>query len=103
MQAEIGSISSGTMQPRDLIPAFADVLEGLDDDGNYSYAALVAECTALTDEDYESNDEDTMDRIESILEELFYALDSFCPPYVCFGSHEGDGSDYGFWPDGAVE
>ena len=98
MQAEIGSISSGTMQPRDLIPVFADELRRLDDDGSYTYATLVAECDCLTGEDYESNDDDTTDRIGFILEELFDALDSFCPPYVGFGSHEGDGADFGFWP-----
>lgn len=32
-------------------------------------------------------------------ESLFNALNNLCPPFVYFGSHVGDGSDFGFWLD----
>jgi len=27
------------------------------------------------------------------------ALQALCPPFVYFGTLEGDGADFGFWPD----
>lgn len=32
-------------------------------------------------------------------EQLWYAMQDLCPPYCYFGSHPGNGSDYGIWPD----
>ena len=86
-RATLGSVSSGTMCPDDLIPAFVSELEYLADDG--AYAELIREANAL--EDYESDDADY------ILEELFDALESYAPSYAYFGAHPGDGADYGFW------
>jgi len=99
----IGSISHATMQPRDLIPCFADELEQLakqSDPVNADHLSLVRECRELTEQDYESEDPETIERIGCILNEgLFYALDEYSPEYCYFGSHPGDGSDYGFWID----
>ena len=96
MKAQLGSISTGTMRYHDLIPVFAGELERLDNEGKY--VGLIDRCNALTDEDYESNDIDTIEKISFILnEDLFEALNEFAPAYCYFGSHEGDGADYGFW------
>jgi hypothetical protein len=83
----LGSISSGTMRPDDLIPVFADELSRLNTAGEY--AALIAEAEAI--EDYGA------ETAEFVLEDLFDVLDGFAPDYCYFGAHPGDGADYGFW------
>lgn len=87
-KAEIGSISSGTMRSEDLIPDFAWVLNQLAD--GKEHIRLIWEAGEITDFDSEYADE--------ILSELMDALNEYAPPYCYFGSHEGDGADYGFWP-----
>jgi hypothetical protein len=84
----IGSISHGTMRPEDLIPEFIYTLKQLDTEKRY--ARLIEEAEAITDFD---SDEAS----EILNEDLFNALNEFAPPYFYFGSHPGDGSDYGFW------
>lgn len=85
--APFGSVSSGTMRPEDLIPAFVSVLEDLVENGEY--AELIAKANAI--EYYDSED------AGDILEELFDALNGAAPAYAYFGAYPGDGSDYGFW------
>jgi len=107
----IGSISHATMRPRDLIPCFADELEWLVKESASKHTGtltpqfsdhldIIRECRELTEQDYESEDPETIERIGCILnEDLFYALNEYSPEYCYFGSHPGDGSDYGFWID----
>jgi hypothetical protein len=85
MSAQIGTIIHGTCRSEDLIPAFAAELATHDADN-----ALIAEAAAFNF-DSEHDAELTNDLID--------ALSEHAPPYAYFGSHEGDGSDYGFWPD----
>lgn len=88
----IGSVSHGTMRPEDLIPAFMDVLEEL---APLTAAAIVADYEAvwstLGEWDYHPD-------TPYMLADLFEALDCLAPDGYYFGAHEGDGSDYGFWP-----
>jgi hypothetical protein len=30
---------------------------------------------------------------------LMDGIQGYCPPFVFFGAHPGDGADFGFWPD----
>lgn len=92
--ASFGSISSGTMLTEDLIPCFSAELEALlklqpRSFKRGEYRKLIREANALTD--YDSED------AGHVLEELFDALQVFAPPYAYFGSHAGDGANYGFW------
>jgi len=91
MEAQVGSISHGTMNPRDIIPIFADTLAELDKDGTYRELISNAMNIDWDDWDYCNNE------IPYIEEDLFDALNSFAPKGCYFGSHPGDGSDYGFW------
>lgn len=110
--ANIGSISSGTMRQEDLIPAFMSELDdlkerlslSLDTGASAQDHAFVVEQVGAIDHllagietrmslpDYYGSPEAEYD-----LEDLFEALHDFAPPYVYFGSHPGDGADYGFW------
>lgn len=92
----IGSISSGTMRPQDLIPAFLRALHSVDPDtatkiwNNPDYAAVF---------DWIEDDETEMpEDADFLLDALFDNLNLYCPAYCTFGAHEGDGADYGVWP-----
>ena len=86
--AEFGSISSGTMRHEDLIPEFTWTLRSLCPDTG-EHAELCDEADAL--EDYDS------EQAGFVLDDLFTALEEYAPPYGYFGSHPGDGADFGFW------
>lgn len=83
----IGSISHGTLREEDLLSAFTSELSRLDDDN--VYAALVKEAEEIDPES---------EHVSEIINDLSDALNDFAPPYCYFGSTEGDGADFGFWP-----
>lgn len=92
--ADFGSVSSGTMRPEDLIPCFASELDSLLAKQPRRFKrkelrALIREANRI--EDYDSEESGY------VLEELFDALGQFAPSYAYFGSHPGDGADFGFW------
>lgn len=110
----IGSISHGTMRDEDLIPCFLDEIKRIDParitklrkdpawkkvtdklgetNGRYflpfAFTGLDGVITLVTENE-----------IADYTAELFDILNELAPPYCSFGSSEGDGSDYGFWPD----
>ena len=92
--ATIGSISHGTMREEDLIPCFVSALRGL---GHRSKELSRIE-RELKTKDYYFYDNAIYD-----LEDLFNMLQEHAPDYVYFGSHPGDGSDYGFWVSDSLE
>jgi len=104
----LGSISHGTLRTEDLLQSFASALEGMSlVNGDYysrpenfterdKLNALVGEAQdQWTEDGTELQDEE---RAQEIVSELQDALEQFAPPYCYFGTHEGDGSDFGFWP-----
>jgi hypothetical protein len=107
-KANIGSISHGTLRTADLLNAFCNELEWqLRRNGNYfahpenreegrKIHELCGECQDQYEEDGETlKDEDTA---SELVESLTDSLQQFAPAYCYFGAHEGDGSDFGFWP-----
>ncbi len=92
----MGSVSSGTMRHEDLIPAFVGVLEEMADEDDKAFLAEVAKHQETPD--YYETPEANYD-----LEELFDRLNNHAPEGVYFGSHPGDGADYGYWVDEDVE
>lgn len=83
--AKIGSVSTGTMLPGDLIPVFLNELRGLR--GSVPKALYNAARATSGGKLREGE----------LLSDLFDALQEFAPPYCYFGAHPGDGADYGFW------
>lgn len=101
--ANLGSVSSGTMRPEDLIPAFLDVADGLrlskaDRAKVRALRARVNEGTAADEEDGTEGDYFASDGAQEDLSDLFDLLNNYAPPFAYFGANEGDWSDYGFWP-----
>jgi hypothetical protein len=107
----IGTISHGTMRDQDLLESFANELEYLAKINNVlpNYIELINESNRYAEflREYENQlwkphhvkiRNSILDTISFIInEDLFDALNSFAAPYMYFGSHVGDGSDYGFW------
>lgn len=83
------SVSHGTMHPKHLIPVFLDVLKTYAPE---KYNAYVKENPEVLDLD--GIDDETLGYV---VEELFDKLNEIAPDGTYFGSHPGDGSDYGFW------
>ena len=93
------SVSHGTMRPQDLIPIFLAVLR---DDNPAAYEQLMAQPFPLPPAyAQEDNDSEWWNSEEAswFLEELFDLLNACAPEGCYFGSHPGDGSDFGYWED----
>ena len=85
------SVSTATLREEDLIPAFEQVLDsaGVSFDRPASADKLLAG-KALLDEEWE-------DVAYYLNETLFDLLNEIAPEGTYFGSHPGDGADFGFW------
>ena len=91
----IGTISHATLRPQDLIPAFRDAICATNT-GDYDEAlSHLFTILPATDDDPWWNSEEAQDFINTMSD----ILNDHAPPYLYFGAHVGDGSDFGFWPD----
>ncbi len=80
---QVGTVSHGTLRTEDLIPVFLDLLREIDPD-----------CAKMIINEY-----DVKHSGHEMVNDLIDILNEYAPDYCYFGSHEGDGSDFGFWPD----
>lgn len=123
-KAQPGSISTATMRPQDLIPAFMTELEALSPEtaqdiaGDYPLTLQAIEDGEFDNalerayhirQNYPTLKKSDMlfgdfvavtieENHHDLLNELFDALDEHAPEGHYFGAHWGDGADYGFWP-----
>lgn len=110
--ASLGNISTATLRTEDLLKAFGDELEWqIRKNGDYFSQPenfderdrlnnLVGEAQDCFAENGEGIDPDKEDEASELVNEtLPDALQTFAPPYCSFGAHEGDGADFGYWPD----
>jgi hypothetical protein len=96
-----GSVSHATMRFEDLIPTFMFLLEQVDREtateitSRYSGDGWPSSMAGLAFGDPFEGEQITLQTY--LMEDLFDALSNLAPPGYYFGSHPGDGSDYGFW------
>lgn len=95
-----GTVSHGTLRTQDLIQTFWDVLVE-----HHPAKAIVLHDEYTLPDDVKSiewpKDDDPFwdhDDARYLLDDLYEALDGCCPAGHYFGSHPGDGSDFGCWP-----
>ena len=88
---EIGTISHGTLKTEDLVESFSSEYERLG--GRASVAKHFR--NVMFGRDLAGTYEE---ELVWALEDLFNLLDEMAPEGTYFGAHEGDGSDFGFWP-----
>jgi hypothetical protein len=106
-QFQLGSISTGTLRTEDLLPAFTYTMGELTHDPVSNLSKYPTEAMAKlrdeaihligTDQWWTLDPEDS--GVDGLLNDLTDALNELCPPFVYFGTLEGDGADFGFWPD----
>lgn len=99
--ARIGVVSEGTLRDEDLISAFSAELDyymkrlRLSRDQRKRFTLLVSDCTKYDDLT------DSVCQIAfggALIGRLEEALDEIAPPYCYFGTAEGDGACFGFFP-----
>ena len=89
------SLSQATMRTQDLVPTFIDAIQD-----TAEYAQLVVNNFLIPPYVFDEGDHSAWwdsDDCYHLLEKLFDILCDYTPEGCIFGSHPGDGSDYGFW------
>ena len=92
--AELGSVSHATMRAQDVLPACLGVLEEFDKAQADKFWKEVPK-DAQDDDDHDWWDSEDCSYL--LNEDVWDAMQEIAPPYCYFGSHPGDGSDFGFW------
>jgi len=95
MEFQLGSISSGTLRNQDLIPAMYSTLKQLGELNRLPTWDTFKYAEYYNEESVYWTSEEAMEDFDMLVD----ALQECCPPYVHFGTNEGDGADFGFWPD----
>ena len=110
-----GTISHSSVRDTDLLESFSNALEHLSTSNfdyiyeHKKYKDIIKEARRYRDflieyEDMLWKDHHKkmrafiLETVSYIIEDLIDALNEFAPPNHYFGSHPGDGADYGFWP-----
>ena len=99
IKVQIGTVSHGTLRLQDLIPAYLTALSLYD---SAAYAQVSYGMHPLLPSYAREDESDpwwTSDDAIWALETLEDHLGTIAPEGTYFGAHEGDGSDFGYWPE----
>ncbi len=92
-----GSISCGTLRADHLADAFLGEVDRLglahDIDADLAHRAQLLACSKAS-----PVAPDLVEDADETISELIDFLNDHAPDGFCFGAHEGDGSDFGWWP-----
>ena len=99
-QFQLGSISTGTLKTEDLLEAFLPYLNKENEHAQEAQAVLERIATDTWPPGIDNLEQyltefNTSELLDIIMDEL----QELCPPFVYFGTLEGDGADFGFWAD----
>ena len=83
------TVIHGTLRTEDLVAAFTDEYERIG--GRSSNVELFRSHLSLPE------GEDREEELSYDIEDLYGLLNELAPAGTSFGSHPGDGSDFGFW------
>lgn len=101
MNAHFGSVSHGTLRSEDLISSFSGELADMPGVRSNKETVLLAECDAWEEFDEENEDSAALlsheEQGSELVNDLIDALQEYAPAYAYFGTHPGDGADFGFW------
>ena len=97
--AQPGSVSTGTNRPQDLVPSFLDVLNECDPVIDEHIRCDIAATFGIPLCEMDDTDPawETEDMAHILGYDICMAMDNIAPEGYYFGSHPGDGCDYGFW------
>jgi hypothetical protein len=91
----MGTIVHGSLKPEDIGPPCLDVARRIL--GSRKRSKRISEVML---DAHRANRRDWQGEHDTeILDDLMDVLTEIAPPFVHFGCSEGDGSDFGFWPD----
>lgn len=102
----IGPVSHGTMRPEDLIPSFLWECNHirLSQTERDTVRGIAREFNTFPDDfGIDAVNAAWREQMNDALMSLFDILDAHCPDFCTFGAHEGDGSDYGVWPNTDID
>jgi hypothetical protein len=97
-------LSHATMRPEDLIPTFVEFLKSVelscDIEKEVRYIQAEVDTLELREvQGYGTYYVKPEDANWLLNEDIWDLLNDIAPRFTAFGSHEGDGSAYGFWTD----
>lgn len=95
-----GSLIHGTHRAQDLIPALLDAVKLYNKPGYHGLmAAAFGPVPAFVFDEGEDSDWWNTDQAQCLLQELIDLLEDVAPDGTYFGTHPGDGSDWGWWQE----